>query len=109
VRAGALQEARRVCEVRKENVRRYRKPNITWKKFKRNSKTKVVVALHDTLPVWIRGEVKEFTTCRDNLVILHVEKDVFMQCEELKPRKGWPRKIKEVMAVPLKDLWVIDK
>jgi len=107
VREKAMQEARRISKVRKDNVLRFPKPReVSWRKFRKSSRVQVVVALHDTLPLWIRGQIKEFSECGEKLVLLNVETKPVYTCEEVKPVKGWPRKIKELMAVPLKDLWI---
>jgi len=106
-REKALHEARRLSELRKDNVIRFPKPReVSWRKFRKSTRAKIVLALHDTLPLWIRGQIEEFSTCGEKLVLLRVQTEPVYTCEEVKPIKGWPRKIKSLMAVPLKDLWV---
>jgi len=102
----ALQEARRLSSVRRSNVRMFKAP-IKWKKFKKTSKIKTVITLHHSLPLWLRGKIKEFTTCKDSLVLLKVEKEPYLRCDDVKPRKGWPQKVKPLIAVPLGNLWTI--
>lgn len=102
----ALQEARRLSSVRRSNVRMYKAPS-KWVKFKKTSKTKTVITLHHSLPLWLRCKIKEFTTCKDSLVLLKVEKEPYLRCDDVKPRKGWPQKVKPLIAVPLGNLWSI--
>lgn len=102
-----MHEARRISRLRKDNVARFPKPrDVSWRKFRKSRRVRVVVALHDTLPLWIRGQIKEFSACGEELVLLNVEPKPIYTCEEVKQVKGRPRKIKQLMAVPLKDLWV---
>lgn len=105
VREKALQEARRMSTLREYNVRAI-KPLKHWTKFKQPSKKKFVVFLHDVLPLWLRGKIKEFTSCRGNLVLLDVDEEPMLKVGETKQCCGPRRKVKSSMAVPLKDLWI---
>lgn len=107
LREKALQEARRISAVREDHVNAFKRPQ-TWKKFRKSSKKKFVVFLHDTLPLWLRAKIIEFTECRGELVLLEVDKDPLLRCGEVKQSShgGHPKKVKSPMAVPLKDLWL---
>ena len=103
----ALQMARRAC---KRAPTKCSAPK-GWKKFqatvflKRKAKKNEVLALHHTLPLWLRCEVLELTSCAKNLVLVEIKGT--MSGDAVNRRVSGPLpKLRKVMAFPESALWM---
>lgn len=82
-----------------------------WKKFKaeiflgRKAKENEILALHHTLPLWLRCKVLERTSCAKSLVVVEIKEK--LSCDAVNRRVSGPRpKLRNVMAFPESALWM---
>ena len=97
----ALQEARRY--LKRGSVAK--KAPRGWRKLKGATLHKEVVAMHYTLPVWLRCSVLEYTSCARKLVLVSV-KGRLKEAAVNRRVSGAKPKLRKLMAFSFKDLYM---